>query len=192
MDPATPNGDNSFVKQGPLRIDAWLTNVEGDHRDVSRATKVADDRPANATDTCYDGVGQPIPDQSLCPTLFPPYRSPRMVAGEGKAYDVLECQLKPLDRSSYPVTFTDAQWAQLLAAFPDGVCDWSKPGVGQQGAVPWMSYADGPGGVSLGAPPTSSPLGGPPTLPEAPLSAVLLLTAVGVVVVVRWRMRATA
>jgi hypothetical protein len=40
------------------------------------------------------------------------------------------------------------------AAFPDGVCDWSKPGVGQVAAVPWLSFAKGPGGIKLSTPPT--------------------------------------
>ena len=44
--------------------------------------------------------------------------------------------LVPLDRSAYaypgglPVPFTDSEWTRLEAAFPDGVCDWSQPGVG--------------------------------------------------------------
>jgi hypothetical protein len=35
------------------------------------------------------------------------------------------------------------------------VCDWSRPGVGQQPARPWATYADGPGGHPLPPPPTS-------------------------------------
>ena len=44
---------------------------------------------------------------------------------------------EPIDRSSYllpgglPVPFTDAQWARLQAVFPDGVCQWALPGIGQ-------------------------------------------------------------
>ena len=186
-DPATPNGDNSFVKQGPLRIDSWLTNVQNDHRDMSLATKVADDRPANATDTCYDGIGQPLPDQSVCGTVFAPYTSPRMVAGEGQAYDIEKCQLMPLNRSSYPVTFTDAQWTELQTTFPSGVCDWSKPGVDQQGAVPWLSYASGPGGSPLGTAPTSTPLGTTPTLPELPLAVILPIVGSIAVLLLRRR-----
>ena len=52
-----------------------------------------------------------------------------------------ECQLKPLRRADTTrSTFTDAQWAQLQATFPEGVCDYSKPGVGQQGTIPWQTY----------------------------------------------------
>jgi hypothetical protein len=34
------------------------------------------------------------------------------------------------------------------------VCDWSKPGIGQQPALSPMTYAAGPGGVPLPPPPT--------------------------------------
>jgi hypothetical protein len=53
------------------------------------------------------------------------------VAGAGVAADVIKCKLRTPARSEYP-GFTDAQWNKLLAIFPGGVCDWSKPGVEQQ------------------------------------------------------------
>jgi hypothetical protein len=36
-----------------------------------------------------------------------------MVAGGLGTDDVLKCQVKPLNRADYSVTFTDAQWARL-------------------------------------------------------------------------------
>ena len=54
-----------------------------------------------------------------------------MVAGAPISDDVLKCQLQPLDRSSYPVAFTDEQWARLESLFGGGVCDYSAPGVAQ-------------------------------------------------------------
>jgi len=68
---------------------------------------------------------------------------------------VLKCQLKPLNRSDYRVAFSDPQWAQVQALFPNGVCDWSRPSVGQQPNVPWLTFATGPGGRPLGAAPVS-------------------------------------
>ena len=61
--------------------------------------------------------------------------------------DIVKCQLKPLNRSDNygPVPFTDQQWAQVQTIFPDGVCDFSKPGVAQRGTVPWMTYQDAQG-----------------------------------------------
>jgi hypothetical protein len=75
--------------------------------------------------------------------------------------DIIQCRLKPLDASDYTaygVTFTAAQLATLRQTFPDGVCDYSKPGVGQQPSKPWMTFAGGPGGQPLGPPPQSVPL----------------------------------
>ena len=82
-----------------------------------------------------------------------------MVAGEPFTGDVLKCQLKPLNRVDYtqPIAFTDADWAQLQKIFPTGVCDYSVPGVEQQPTIPWQTYAAGPGGEPLGAPPVSEP-----------------------------------
>jgi hypothetical protein len=40
------------------------------------------------------------------------------------------------------VTFSDAEWARLLAAFPSGVCDYSRPGIGQVEPQPWQTFED--------------------------------------------------
>jgi hypothetical protein len=83
------------------------------------------------------------------------------MAGDAPTVYTMKCRLKPLRRTDYPgVTFTDAQWATLQATFPDGVCDFSKPGVGFRPPVPWLTYADGPGGKPLGEAPRSSPHNG--------------------------------
>jgi hypothetical protein len=66
---------------------------------------------------------------------------------------VLKCQLKPLDRSSYNVTFTDAQWKELQQAFPTGVCDYSKPSIGQRPTTTWLTYQDIAGRVIYGGRP---------------------------------------
>jgi hypothetical protein len=63
------------------------------------------------------------------------------------------------------VPFTDAQWTRLQKAFPTGVCDYSKLGQRQQGAVPWLTYQDAQGhviygGKPLGKPPASATFGG--------------------------------
>ena len=86
-----------------------------------------------------------------------PSLSPRQVAGGPRAEDVLKCQLKPLLRADYAAgTFTDPQWARLQAVFTDGVCDWSKPGVGQQTAISPLSFRAGAGGSALPAAPVSA------------------------------------
>ncbi len=55
------------------------------------------------------------------------------------------------------MTFTDEQWATLQRTFPTGVCDWSKPSVGETPTVPWLTYARKPGGEELGPVPVSAP-----------------------------------
>ena len=67
----------------------------------------------------------------------------------------MKCQLKALKQSDYPVRFTGAQWNALRTAFPTGVCDFFKPGVGFQPSIPWLTYDQTPGGRPLGATPSS-------------------------------------
>lgn len=64
-----------------------------------------------------------------------------------------------MDRDAYGVEFTGAQWQRLTRTFPDGVCDYDKPGVEQQPTVAWATYADGPGAIPLPAAPRSVPFG---------------------------------
>ena len=79
------------------------------------------------------------------------------MAGSPLADNVMKCQLKPLSPADFPVVFTADQWSRLQQAFPDGVCDWSKPAVGQQPAVSWLDYSKVIGGDPLGPPPESHP-----------------------------------
>ncbi|MGH3443283.1 MAG: DUF6351 family protein, partial [Nitriliruptorales bacterium] len=99
-------------------------------------------------------------DTSTCRAAFPYFARPRIGAGGPPSHDVIRCALKPLDPDDYEVEFGDAQWERLEAAFPDGVCDFTKPADGRQPSVPWLTFADGPGGRPLGPPPTSQPFGG--------------------------------
>jgi hypothetical protein len=57
----------------------------------------------------------------------------------------------------------------MRKTFPNGVCDYSKPGVGQQPSVPWQTYAYGPGGRALGPAPVSTPLPAPVPAPTGPV-----------------------
>src|SRR5207244_4084603 len=62
----------------------------------------------------------------------------------------IKCELKPLQRSDYPVTFTDAEWSELRRAFPAGVCDYTKAGVDRGPTQPWQTYQDADGNVIYG------------------------------------------
>jgi uncharacterized tannase-like protein DUF6351 len=163
--PAPLAGDAKYVVRAFDLMNRWLARIEADRSRASLAKKVLADRPATAVDGCFDGAGQLVPSQQACQTLFPPYQDPRIAAGEPYSDTVMKCQLMPLRRSDYyPVQFTNPEWAELRAAFPTGVCDYSKPGVGERGAVPWLTYQSLSGrviygGRRLGPAPPGSGLG---------------------------------
>jgi hypothetical protein len=140
-------------------MDTWLSAIEADHRSISAADKVVQDKPGNATDSCWINSLQ-ITNVSLCQAVFPYFADPRIAAGGPLADNILKCQLKPLNPADYTRTFNSAQWAELQQAFPTGVCDYSKPGVDQQPSIPWMTFTGGPGGQPLGPPPSSTPITG--------------------------------
>jgi len=135
-------------------LDTWLTRIESDTSDTPLEQKVLRNKPPAAVDACWI-AGVKVTDMQKCRAAFPYYADPRISAGGPIADDIIKCQLRPLDRGDYVVPFTDSQWERLLKAFPGGVCDYSKPSIGQQPSLPWMSFAKGPGGVPLGDPPQS-------------------------------------
>ena len=151
--PIAPTPTSNLAAKAFDLMDHWLTAIEADHRNVPKAVKVRQDKPADATDKCF-AADQELPASS-CSAIYPYYSTPRLEAGEPLRNDNVKCQLKPLVRSDYKVTFTDAEWAQLKQAFPTGVCDWSKPAAEQQPAAPWLTYAHRPGGTPLGSAPVS-------------------------------------
>ncbi|HEY3603803.1 MAG TPA: DUF6351 family protein [Sporichthyaceae bacterium] len=140
-------------------LDEWLSAVEADHSERSAAAKVTADRPTDAVDACVTKSEEVVTDVARCGRLYPLHSKPRLAAGGPIADDVVKCQLRPASRADYPAAMTVAQFSRLLNIFPDGVCDWSQPGVDQAPpAGPWQSYASGPDGVPLGPPPVAKPV----------------------------------
>jgi hypothetical protein len=146
-----------------VAMDQWLTDLVTDASARPLAQKVRAARPAATRDFCIPAEDATqttrIFDMNACDQLpfLKPAASPRQVAGGPRAEDVLKCQLKPLAAADYPgIAFTAAQLARLQAVFSTGVCDWSKPGVGQQAAVSPLTFKAGPGGEPLGDAPTST------------------------------------
>ena len=143
-----------------LAMDRWLQSIANDQSDVSLAQKIITDKPSDLVDTCWIN-SNPVTDTSACHSQDPGAANggdARINAGEALQDNNRKCQLKPLHRADYKVSFTDAQWQQLQADFPDGVCDWTRPSVGYQAAATWMTYAGGPGGTPLGPVPQSTPI----------------------------------
>jgi hypothetical protein len=164
LDAANGTHDNAVLWNAPtedqniaavLAIDRWLQAVGDDRSALPLARKIIRNKPADVVDTCWID-GAPVTDAETCAAQYPFNGNARTVAGGPLRDDVRKCQLKPLRRDAYTVTFTEDQWQRLQATFPGGVCDWTRPSVGFQPSIPWMTYADGPGGTPLGAVPLST------------------------------------
>jgi hypothetical protein len=168
--PSTAAQVAAVTLQSFLSMDTWLSNLltsapKATLNAVRTHAQVISAKPSGVFDLCYltgdTQFSTPVTDMAVCdadPRLMK-HSSPRQVAGGPLTENILKCQLKALNAADYlPATFSATQLARLYAAFPDGVCDWSKPGVGQQQAVSPLTFEDGPGGETLGPPPTSTPL----------------------------------
>jgi hypothetical protein len=139
-------GSAAMNVEALARMDQWLTAIGMDGAAGSRAEKVLRNRPAGLGDTCWNGATRIEEAFSYqlagqCETLFPTFAETRMAAGAPLANDTFKCALKPLDFAGYAVTFTPAQQARLTAAFPSGVCDWSRLGPEQRAPLgTWIDY----------------------------------------------------
>ncbi len=166
------NTPSSIVVPEELRVralrtlDTWLTAIAADQRRLPTAVKVRIHKPSTAVDTCWPngtaqtGLGPAVIDPEYagrCGAAFPHFGDARQVAGEPVTGLSLKCRLAPLRRSALP-RLTAEQFSRLKAAFPGGVCDWTRPPVGYRIAQPWLSFNRGPGGTALGPPPRSVPV----------------------------------
>jgi hypothetical protein len=135
-------------------FDTWMTAYKSDTSSDPQRTKVLRAKPHTAADGCYDKAQPPsfIAEDlafsskpvSRCSELYPVYSNVRKEAGGPLAANILKCQVKPVDARDYPATFTPQQIARLKGIFPNGVCDWSKPGVNQTAVVTWPSVGPSP------------------------------------------------
>jgi hypothetical protein len=145
---------SNMTAQAFVMMDQWLGAMKLDTKSTSLVARIAANRPAAAFDFCYLSTdtlfSSKVTDPAVCDSdrFLKPHASPRQVAGGPLAENILKCQLRPINRADYnPVGLTDVQFQKLSAAFPDGVCDFTKPGVGQQDAVGPLDFSAGPGGV---------------------------------------------
>ncbi|WP_394841239.1 DUF6351 family protein [Pendulispora brunnea] len=115
-------------------LEQWLAPLSALPHGTDRARAIVAAKPAGATDRCVllvSGTRTEMPEnfdtgRGPCSAMYPVGYTPRMVAGMPASDDVVRCQLKPLVRSDYRATFTDAEFDELKAIFPNGVCDYSK------------------------------------------------------------------
>lgn len=179
--PATAAQVEAVTVRSLLTMHAWTDNLNVvAPKDTLNSPRTQGEvivaKPTDAVDFCFlsndPTFATPVFDMAICDSDAPQAdglgrlakrSSPRQVAGGPLAENILKCQLKPLtpldyvDSNGALIEFTPLQWERLQATFRDGVCDWSKPGVGQQAAVSPLSFKNGPGGVQLPPAPEAMP-----------------------------------
>ena len=106
------------------------------------------ERPDLAVDACFDAQGNVIAHGAgvrdgawnqrpvgACAARFPPYQSPRNVAGEPMTGDFFECPREPVSAALAGGRYAPvdmAPYANYLAQiFPHGVCDYTQPEAGR-------------------------------------------------------------
>jgi hypothetical protein len=140
--PGGPRNDPAVAKTFALMssqtLDAmtqWLDALAADPAPLTHA-KVVKHKPAAAKDAWFDAQGVKHDEKATWDgpggynATYPNHSEPRIEAGAPIANDVLKCRLKPV-QADYKVKFSAAQMARLKAIFPTGVCDFTKPGIGQ-------------------------------------------------------------
>lgn len=138
--PAGDDYDNTL--QAFAVIDDWMANIR-DNPDRS----VGENRPAAAVDSCFDSDGDLIASgedvwsgildddaPGACADRFPVYSTSRIVAGAPITGDVFKCALQPVGQAIERGLYGDWQpsaeeQSTLEAIFPEGVCDYSEPGI---------------------------------------------------------------
>jgi hypothetical protein len=161
---------SAVTVQSLLTMDTWLSSLmtsapkSSINAERTQAQVIAA-KPTAAVDLCYltgdITFATKVTDMAQCDAdaRLAKHGSPRQVAGGALSENILKCQLKPLAFTDYGIIiFSATQQSRLSAVFAGGVCDWSKPGVGQQDPVSPQTYKAGPGGTPLPAAPTSTPI----------------------------------
>lgn len=155
----TFTSESGLVKHALDRLDAWLVRIAADATTDPLHVKVPRNKPADLREGCVP-PGQRFPqfqaetvsiDSGACAAWYPVGIGSRAAAGGPTVADVAKCQLRSVDAAIAAndyggASFSGAQLTRLKAIFPTGVCDWSKPGVGQptqaeyQTLQPWQYF----------------------------------------------------
>lgn len=124
-------------------IDRWMTNIKQNPN-----TSVADNRPKDLADRCYDHQGDLIYNgddawngawnnqaTGPCTLAHPPKSSSRIVAGDSYHGETLKCALQSVETAINqgvyaPLDMTPYRSA-LETVFPQGVCDYQQPPQGK-------------------------------------------------------------
>lgn len=139
-EPPEPDGGSvvDVWKDTVRNMDHWLDNIVADRGIGGIADRIGRNRPQALRDGCWSVGGQRIEETriynatGICNQLYRAYADPRVAAGAPLADDILKCSLKPMDARGYLNPLTDEQMKRLTNVFPTGVCDYTRPGVGQR------------------------------------------------------------
>jgi hypothetical protein len=150
---------NSWIRRSMrdalASMDQWLEAIGRDTAPGTKAEKVVRNKPAALTEACYlydaHKIALTRTPGDECSRLYPDGSDPRIVAGDSVSRLVLKCALQPVSASLYQRPLTEAQLQALRAAFPEGVCDYSKPSQHfAPFAGPWLRFTT-PGNFEVSA-----------------------------------------
>ena len=144
--------ESPLVQEALAQMDRWLLNLGANTSGAPRSARVVAAKPDDLGDLCIvpHSGGQRIPETQLyqagmCDRHFPSHGSVYLAAGMPVSNDIVICEKKPVDPTDYVRPFTPEELGALGRIFPDGVCDYSKPGIEQQPLMDtWLSF--GPAG----------------------------------------------
>ncbi|HEY9050426.1 MAG TPA: DUF6351 family protein, partial [Gammaproteobacteria bacterium] len=119
-------------------IDEWMKNIK---RNPGKS--VVENKPATATDTCFDQYGAVIASgdhvwdgdwnnkaEGICYQRYPPYSTSRLLAGEDIKGDRFSCVLQNIQeaigKGIYMPVDMQPYKEQLENIFPRGVCDYAQ------------------------------------------------------------------
>lgn len=158
----------SLADENLALMNSWLYAIKAANNAPPLLERIVQARPAALSDDCFTAAGERIVEaaafdtsrlfdntEGRCNQLYPPHAGLRLVAGSPLSNDVMKCQLKPVDYDDYRVEFSAEEKTRLNTIFPDGVCDWSRPGVDQGSNQTWLSF--GPSPVNRYQPPAIVP-----------------------------------
>ena len=138
---ANDGSRDAAEQEGLEYLDLWMNAILNDRSGLPKAEVVRRNRPAAFQDGCYVDETTRITDWETCIQMFPPAQHPRQAAGGPVTEDIMKCQLKAIEQSDYTQNLSSAQIDTLRSVFPGGVCDYTKPGVGQvELAGTWIVY----------------------------------------------------
>jgi len=129
-------------------MDKWLAAINADTGGGTKLEKVVRNKPATLLEGCNTRDANPTfiaetqrMEGGQCAPIYPVPAAPRFEAGASIAADIIKCTLKPVTMADYGVSFSAPQQQRLNAIFSGGVCNWSAPGVEQQGLRgTWLTF----------------------------------------------------